>query len=219
MSTGQPEKPKVVAFRDHEVIVPDTRKLRRSLRQALPGEPDPIEAAERALGRLSGDFATWMKEECERLDAARRQVRNNELSQETSQGLFLAAHDIKGDGKTFGFAEVARAADSLCRLIEHSPDLKKIPLTIIDQHVDAIRAIVREHARPDIAAIAGALTAKLRTVTDEFLIAENQDAAGDPEGHSEPAAQPGRIDRLPRRQPNQSKTAGWDIRRSLFGST
>ena len=69
---------------------------------------------------------------------------------------------------------MARAADSLCRLIEHSPDLKKIPLTIIDQHVDAIRAIVREHARPDIAAIAGALTAKLRTVTDEFLISENQ---------------------------------------------
>jgi chemotaxis protein histidine kinase CheA len=175
MSTGQPEKPKVVAFRDHEVITPDTRKLRRSLRQALPGEADPIESAERALGRLSGDFATWMKEECERLDAARRNVRNNELSQETSQALFLAAHDIKGDGKTFGFAEVARAADSLCRLIEHSPDLKKIPLTIIDQHVDAIRAIVREHARADIGEIAGALTAKLRTVTDEFLIAENQE--------------------------------------------
>ncbi len=175
MSTGQPEKPKVVAFRDHEVITPDTRKLRKSLRQALPGEADPIESAERALGRLSGDFATWMKEECERLDAARRNVRNNELSQETSQALFLAAHDIKGDGKTFGFPEVARAAESLCRLIEHSPDLKRIPLTIIDQHVDAIRAIVREHARADIGAIAGALTAKLRNVTDEFLIAENQD--------------------------------------------
>jgi chemotaxis protein histidine kinase CheA len=175
MSTGQPEKPKVVAFRDHEVITPDTRKLRKSLRQALPGEADPIESAERALGRLSGDFATWMKEECERLDAARRNVRNNELSQETSQALFLAAHDIKGDGKTFGFPEVARAAESLCRLIEHSPDLKRIPLTIIDQHVDAIRAIVREHARADIGEIAGALTAKLRTVTDEFLVAENQE--------------------------------------------
>jgi chemotaxis protein histidine kinase CheA len=175
MSTGQPEKPKVVAFRDHEVITPDTRKLRKSLRQALPGEADPIESAERALGRLSGDFAGWMKDECERLDAARQKVRNNELSQETSQALFLAAHDIKGDGKTFGFPEVARAADSLCRLIEHSPNLKKIPLTIIDQHVDAIRAIVREHARADIGEIASALTAKLRTVTDEFLIAENQE--------------------------------------------
>jgi chemotaxis protein histidine kinase CheA len=141
----------------------------------MPGEPDPVEAAERALERLSGDFVGWMQEECGRLDAARRTVKNEQLSQETSQALFLAAHDIKGDGKTFGFPEVARAANSLCRLIEHSPDLKKIPMSIIDQHVDAIRAIVREHARADIGAIAGALTQKLRTVTDEFLIVENQD--------------------------------------------
>ena len=175
MSNGQPEKPKVEAFRDHEVITPDTRKFRRMLRNAEPGELDPVEAAEQALGRLSNDFAVWMQEECGQLDAARRTVKNEQLSPETSQALFLAAHDIKGDGKTFGFPEVARAADSLCRLIEHSPDLKKIPLTIIDQHVDAIRAIVREHARADIGDIAGVLTKKLKTVTDEFLIAENQD--------------------------------------------
>jgi chemotaxis protein histidine kinase CheA len=175
MSSGQPEKPKVVAFRDHEVITPDTRKLRRTLRNAAPDEPDPVEAAEQALSRLSVDFAIWMQEECTRLDVARRKVKNEQLSQETSQALFLAAHDIKGAGKTFGFPEVVRAADSLCRLIEHSPDLKKIPMSIIDQHVDAIRAIVREHARADIGAIAGVLTGKLRTVTDEFLIVENQD--------------------------------------------
>jgi chemotaxis protein histidine kinase CheA len=175
MSSGQPETPKVVAFRDHEVITPDTRKLRRTLRNATPEEPDPVKSAERALARLSGDFANWMQDECGRLDAARRKVKNDQLSQETSQALFLAAHDIKGDGKTFGFPEVARAADSLCRLLEHTPDLKKIPMSIIDQHVDAIRAIVREHARADIGAIASALTAKLRTVTDEFLIVENQD--------------------------------------------
>jgi chemotaxis protein histidine kinase CheA len=175
MSNGQPEKPKVEAFRDHEVITPDTRKFRRMLRNAEPGELDPVEAAEQALGRLSNDFAIWMQEECGRLDAARRTVKNEQLSQETSQALFLAAHDIKGDGKTFGFPEVARAADSLCRLLEHSPDLKKIPMAIIDQHVDAIRAIVREHARADIGDIAGVLTAKLKGVTDEFLIAENQD--------------------------------------------
>ena len=37
-----------------------------------------------------------------------------------------------------------------------------------------MRAIVREHGRADIAAIAAALTGKLRAVTDEFLIKENQ---------------------------------------------
>jgi hypothetical protein len=55
-----------------------------------------------------------------------------------------------------------------------TPDLKKIPLAIVDQHVDAVRAIVREYTRADIVAVAANLTGKLRTVTDEFLMAENQ---------------------------------------------
>ena len=46
---------------------------------------------------------------------------------------------------------MAPAADSLCRLLEHTPDLATIPLAIVDQHVDAVRAIVREYARSDIA--------------------------------------------------------------------
>jgi chemotaxis protein histidine kinase CheA len=115
-----------------------------------------------------------MNDECARLDAARRNAKDNGLSKENSQELFLAAHNIKGDAGTFGFAEAVRAAGSLCRLIEYSPELEKIPVAIIDQHVDAIRAIVREHARADIGQIAGALVDKLRAVTDEFLLAENQ---------------------------------------------
>src|SRR5260221_6526326 len=174
MAGAGTEKPKVVAFKDHEVIVPDTRKFRRMMRAALPGEPDQVEAAERALLKISGEFHLWMQDECAHLDAVRHNVKDNELSKETSQELFLAAHNIKGDAGTFGFPEVVRAADSLCRLIEYSPELKKIPMAIIDQHVDAIRAIVREHARADIGQIAGALVEKLRAVTDEFLMAENQ---------------------------------------------
>jgi chemotaxis protein histidine kinase CheA len=175
MASAKPSKPDVVTYGDHEMITPDTRKLRRTMRNALPGEPDPVEAAERALSRLSGDFRLWMNDECAKLDVARCKIRDSALTKESGQELFLAAHDIKGDGATFGFAEVVRAADSLCRLLEHSPDLAKIPMAIIDQHVDAIRAIVREHSRADIGRIAGVLTQKLKTVTDEFLIAENQD--------------------------------------------
>jgi len=81
---------------------------------------------------------------------------------------------VKGDSGTFGYPAVAPAADSLCRLLEHTPDISRIPTAIIDQHVDAVRAIVREYARPDIMAIARALTSKLRLVTDEFLTAENK---------------------------------------------
>ena len=174
MASEKPSKPDVVTYGDHEFITPDTRKLRKTLRPAQPGEADPVARAEAALAQIATEFDIWMNKECERLDAARRKVKDRGLSTETKQELFLAAHDVKGDAGTLGYPEVAAAADSLCRLLEHTPDLTKIPLAIVDQHVDAVRAIVREHDRADVAAIAAALTGKLRAVTDEFLIKENR---------------------------------------------
>jgi len=168
-------KPEILTFGDHEMITPDTTKLRRMVRPEMPGEGDPVARAEEALAAISGDFSEWMQDECARLDAARRKVKASGLSKQTRQELFLAAHDIKGDSETLGYPEVGAAAESLCRLLEHSPDLTKIPLAIVDQHVDAVRAIVREHDRADVAAIAATLTKKLRAVTDEFLVKENQD--------------------------------------------
>ena len=174
MASGKRSKPDIATYGDHEIITPDTAKLRKTLRPALPGEPDPVERAEAALAAISGDFSNWMQDECARLDTARRKVREMGLSTQTRQELFLSAHDLKGDSGTLGYPEVAAAAESLCRLLEHTPDLTKIPLAIVDQHVDAVRAIVREHDRADVALIAAALTGKLRTVTDEFLLKENQ---------------------------------------------
>jgi hypothetical protein len=60
-------------------------------------------------------------------------------------------------------------------LIEHTPDTNRIPVSLVDQHVDAVRAIVREDARHDIRQVADALTKRLRDVTDEFLVRENKD--------------------------------------------
>ena len=88
--------------------------------------------------------------------------------------MFYAAHDVKGDAATFGFPLAAGVAESLCRVLEHSPDSRRIPLELVDQHVDAVRAIIREYARPDIATVATALTRKLRLVSDEFLVHENR---------------------------------------------
>ena len=113
--------------------------------------------------------------ECARLDAARNNVKAKGFNKATRDALFLAAHDIKGEAATFGYGFVASSADSLCRLIDHTPDMNRIPMTLVDQHVDAVRAIVREKARPDVAQIADALTRRLREVTDDFLAQENND--------------------------------------------
>jgi len=168
------DQPTVSTYADHEVITPPNR-LEKAVAIAKPVGFDPVARAEEALAGLSGEFADWMNQECGQLDQARRQVHAAGFSAESRDALFRAAHDIKGEAATFGFPLVAPPADSLCRLIEHTPDMARIPLALVDQHVDAIRAVVREGARPDVEDIARALTRRLREVTDEFLRHENRD--------------------------------------------
>jgi HPt (histidine-containing phosphotransfer) domain-containing protein len=164
----------VATYGDHEVITPEN-KLRKAIatRPSSPDDDDPVARAEKALAELSGEFSSWMDSECERLDKARRLVTEEGFNKASRDSLFHAAHDIKGEAATFGYPAVASAADSLCRLIELTPDTTRIPLKLVDQHVDAVRAIYREYARSDAKDLAELLTRRLREVTDDFLIREN----------------------------------------------
>jgi HPt (histidine-containing phosphotransfer) domain-containing protein len=172
MSRRKDDTPSVATYADYEVITPP-HELRKAVAPASEVDDDPVGRAEAALTELSSEFPSWMDSECERLETARQDVKRDGFTQKTHEVLFRAAHDIKGEAGTFGFPAVAGIANSLCRLIEHTPDMQRIPLTLVDQHVDAIRAVVREYARPDLLAAAAALTTRLREVTDEFLKVEN----------------------------------------------
>lgn len=164
----------IVTYGDHEVITPENN-LRGAVAKGASGRSDdPVARAEKALADLSPEFGNWMDAECERLDKARHEfARGPDASRKDA--LFHAAHDIKGEAATFGFPAVVSAAQSLCRLIEHAPDIARVPVKLIDQHVDAVRAIYREYARSDAKQLATTLTGRLRAVTDEFLIQENRD--------------------------------------------
>ena len=167
----------VSTFADHEVIVPPN-KLKKAVQKLKPGEKvpfDPVERAEAALAELAADFSVWMENECARLDTARNAVKASGITQGNKDVLFRAAHDIKGEAATFGYPLVAPVADSLCRLIEHTPDLAQLPLRLVDQHVDAIQAIFHRNTRGDVGKYAAQLAEKLRQVTDEFLLHENRD--------------------------------------------
>jgi len=48
-------------------------------------------------------------------------------------------------------------------------------ISLVDQHVDAVRAITRKNTRGDSEVNAARLANTLRRVTDEFLMYENRD--------------------------------------------
>jgi HPt (histidine-containing phosphotransfer) domain-containing protein len=172
MTSRKVSGPSTATFADHEVITPE-HDLRKAIAPTGERGDDPVARAEAALAQLSTEFGSWMHAECERLEAARQNVTRFGFAEQTHAELFRAAHDIKGEAATFGFPALAGVAESLCRLLEHAPELTRIPLPLVDQHVDALRAIAREYSRPDLREVASALTKRLREVTDEFLRHEN----------------------------------------------
>jgi hypothetical protein len=167
------QDPLVVTYADHEVITPPN-PLRKAVAPAGPDDDDPVARAEAALAQLSSEFSSWMLAECERLETARQAIKLLGMTEHSHDALFRAAHDVKGEASTFGYPEVVGVADSLCRLLEHTPKIERIPVVLVDQHVDAVRAMTREIARSDRAEVAGELVRRLRDVTDDFLRRENE---------------------------------------------
>ena len=165
----------VQKYATHHVIL-QANPLRKVLRRMQEGESDdPVARAEKALAGLSGEFKNWMAIEADRLSAAHAAILQGGFTDDTREELFRAAHDIKGDAATFGFPSAGAAAESLCRIIEHAPDLELVPSDLIRHHINAIQAIVRERTKLDTAATAGVLSRSLRGIADEFLTHANRD--------------------------------------------
>jgi chemotaxis protein histidine kinase CheA len=165
----------VKAFADHHVIT-QPNPLRKVLRRVKEKDlDDPVERAEKALAGLSGEFKNWMTVEADRLSAAHAAVLKDGFTDKNCEELFRAAHDIKGDAATFGYPSAGAAAESLCRIIEHAPELAEVPSNLIAHHINAIQAIVRERTKLDTVAMATMLSRQLRGVADEFLMQANRD--------------------------------------------
>jgi chemotaxis protein histidine kinase CheA len=175
MAKQKPAAVDIKTFADHHVITqpnPLRKVLRRVAEQDLD---DPVARAEKALAGLSGEFRNWMAIESDRLAAAYAAVLKRGFNHATREELFRAAHDIKGDAATFGFPSAGAAAESLCRIIEHAPDLRAVPQQLIAHHINAIQAIVEERTKLDTVSTASELSRKLRGVADEYLTRVNRD--------------------------------------------
>jgi chemotaxis protein histidine kinase CheA len=175
MAKDQSAALEVKAFADHHVIT-QPNPLRKVLRRVADKDlDDPVARAEKALAGLSSEFKNWMTVEADRLSNAHAIILKDGFTDHTRNELFRAAHDIRGDAATFGFPSAGAAAESLCRILEHAPDLDKVPSDLIAHHINAIQAIVRDRTKLDTISMAGELSRRLRDVADTYLTHANRD--------------------------------------------
>ncbi len=123
--------------------------LQRKVGRVGPIDPALVARAEAALERLSVHFSAWLAEEILHLAAVRARVRVSGFTAETAASLNIRIHELKSLGATYGFPLVTQIAESLCRLIEDEDTRLSAPLFLIDAHIDAISAAVRDDVRSD----------------------------------------------------------------------
>jgi hypothetical protein len=155
----------------YEIIRPRiTLKDKAAIYTDRPGVMNhaAIDRAEKALEELSSEFFTWMDEEVVKLQKAYDDLEQNSPSSERMTKLFKIVHEIRGCASTFGFPFATSVANGLAQIILYC-DQKMPPIGLINSHVSAIRAIVREDARGSTDTTARALSDQLHIITLNYL--------------------------------------------------
>ena len=143
-----------------EIFMPPN-VLKAKVGSGTPGiDAAAIKRAETAIAELKHEFGGWMTEDVDKLMTA-RDAFAAKRSQANYGALYRAAHDLKGQGASFDFPMVARIAASICRLTDGHADPEKLPLNLIDAHVDAIKIAVRDNIREVATGTASALAQEL----------------------------------------------------------
>jgi chemotaxis protein histidine kinase CheA len=131
-------------------------------------DPGAVKRAEEAIEELREDFAGWIVEDVNRLTETKKAYEKR-IDSDTRDNLYRAAHDLRGQGTTFDFPLVARVASSLCKLTDDSHGWLRLPLQLIDAHVDAIRIIVRDGIKDPSNETAAVLAGELERQVDTYL--------------------------------------------------
>jgi chemotaxis protein histidine kinase CheA len=130
------------------IQVPNTLRLKVGGRFGAI-DPSAIAKAEAALKSLSGNFSQWLQDEVVKLENARQRVKTEGVTAEAMESLYLRAHDLKGLGATYEFPLITRIAASLCKLIDDKEKRPTASMQLIDAHIDAIKAAVRDDIKTD----------------------------------------------------------------------
>jgi chemotaxis protein histidine kinase CheA len=102
-----------------------------------------VKRAEQAMEELKVEFTDWITTDIGRLGEAYDAFVADRNAARAGD-LFRASHDLKGQATTFEYPLIARVASSLSKLIDELASPDKIPLTLVEAHVDAIRVIFRD---------------------------------------------------------------------------
>lgn len=131
---------------------------------------DALERAESVIAGLQDNYLEWVQDDLVSLQAAYElALKEPEKRDEHMNELFRVAHDMKGQGGSFGYQLVTAIGNLLCRFIEKIDQPSKADLQVIKIHIDAMKLVIAKRIEGDGGKQGDEIVAGLEAVTDKFL--------------------------------------------------
>lgn len=156
---------------DEMEIINPPNLLRSKVKEGGPGAVDlaTLERAESVIAAMADSYLEWVEEDLKRIEAAyvKMAAASGDRKAE-AEGVFQIAHDIKGQGGSFGYDLMTVIGNELCRLIERRETFGEAELQAIRVHIDALKLVINSNMKGDGGSDGQALVAGIRQVGDKL---------------------------------------------------
>lgn len=133
--------------------------------QALDFDESALAAAEQLFAEMAEDYPDWVSGQLSQIaELHRRCVDTPDARRSLFEQINAHAHDLKGQGGTFGYPLISQVAVSLSRFSALRSAISDKHVEIIKSHLDAMRAVVRERIKGDGGSTGAALVKGLEQV-------------------------------------------------------
>jgi len=106
--------------------------------------------AEEALKEMAEDYPDWVSSIIQKLaDEHRRCVDSPEYRKGHFENIHSIAHDMRGQGGTFGYPLVTEFADGLYEFTGPNAGLSDNHVEVVKAHVDAMRVVIKDRIKGD----------------------------------------------------------------------
>lgn len=133
-------------------IIRPPQTLQGKVEKGGPGAVnlDALAKAEAVIANLADDYLDWVREDFVRLEAAYDVLVSGEGDDEANlEALFQIAHDMKGQGGSFGYDLMTAIGDHMCRLLEKVDKAGPLEIQMIRLHIDAMRVVITKELKHD----------------------------------------------------------------------
>lgn len=131
-------------------------------------DADMIRRAEDAVSQLSEEYREWARGDIVSLRDWLKKATDAESRENSYVKIRAIAHDMRGQGSTFGYPLMTRIARSLSVLIK-SVDIEEDARALIAAHIDAMAAVIENNVSDQRTAQALDITRGLESATGRTL--------------------------------------------------